>query len=199
MRNRYSISEFIHTCYSLFLTKIVMKKARLLRRPIYMRGKKSLEGGAGLTTGHFCRFDMPGTKRTLFIGDDCEFGDNVHIVAYNRVEIGNNVLMASKIFISDTSHGVYNNRSGEKQSSPDVLPNKRPLITYTTSIGDNVWLGENVVVLPGSKIGSGCIIGANSVVTGQIEDNCIAVGSPARIIKKWNDILQIWEESCNES
>lgn len=198
MKNKYSISEFVHTCYSLVLTKITMRKARLIRRPIHMRGKKSIEGGTRLTTGFYCRFDMPGNKKTLFIGDNCEIGDNVHIVAYNNVTIGNNVLMASKIFISDTNHGLYTDKLGEKQSSPEVAPNSRPLITSATKIGSNVWIGENVVILPGSEIGNGCIIGANTVVKGKIDDNCIAVGSPAIVVKKWNESLQVWEKVSHE-
>ena len=101
MGNQYSPSEFIKNIYSLIMTKLTMRQARFVRRPIYIRGRKSLEGCVGLTTGRFCRFDLDGTKQTLFIGDNCEMGDMTHIVAHERVEIGNNVLIASKCFISD--------------------------------------------------------------------------------------------------
>ena len=106
MGNNYSISEFISTTFALISTKLVYKNARLIRRPIYMRGKSSISYGEGLTTGHACRFDLPGgNKKTLIIGKNCEMGDNVHIVAHEKVVIGDNCLMASKIFISDTNHG----------------------------------------------------------------------------------------------
>ena len=65
--------------------------------------------------------------------------------------------------------------------------------TSTTRIGDNVWIGENVVVLPGADIGKGSIIGANAVVKGKIHDNSIAVGSPAHVVKKWNNDTENWE------
>ena len=64
-----------------------------------------MAGCRGLTTGYNCRFDLTGKKQTLFIGDNCEFGDMTHIVAFNNVMIGDNVLMASKVFVSDTNHG----------------------------------------------------------------------------------------------
>ena len=112
MRNTYSISEFIKTTYALLATKVTMPQARLIRRPIYLRGCRSLSGCKGLTTGRFCRFDLKGDKKRLFIGDNCEFGDMTHIVAYDNVTIGNNVLMASKVFISDVNHGNYKNRGG---------------------------------------------------------------------------------------
>lgn len=191
MHNQYSISEFITNVFAWIGTKLFYPKARLIRRPIYVRGRKSMIYDEGLTVGHACRFDLPGDTKTLFIGKNCEIGDYVHIVAHNKVEIGDNVLLASKIFISDTSHGIY---KGEKQSSPYVLPNDRPLATQAVQIGNRVWIGENVIVLPGSCIGNGAIIGANSIVNCRIPDNCIAVGTPAKVIKIWNEIQNKWEK-----
>ena len=142
MGNNYSISEFISTTFALICTKLFYKNARLIRRPIYMRGKSSISYGEGLTTGHACRFDLPGeNKKTLIIGKNCEMGDNVHIVAHEKVVIGDNCLMASKIFISDTNHGNY---AGENQSSPNTPPNDRNRITKPVSIGNNVWIGEKM-------------------------------------------------------
>lgn len=186
---KYSFSEFISTVYAFILTRLFYKDTRLIRRPVYCRGKKSLVGGRGLTTGHSCRFDLSGTKPTLFIGENCELGDYTHIVAHEKVEIGDNVLGASKIFISDTNHGCY---KGENQDCPYVAPNERKLVTNPVKIGNNVWIGENVVILAGSKIGNGCIIGANAVVCGEFEDNCIIVGIPAKVIKKWNISDKQW-------
>lgn len=190
MRNEYTISEAIKLFYSLVITKLFYKNARLIRQPFYIRGKSSLESGSKLTTGYNCRFDLPGNnKKTLFIGNHCEIGDNVHLVAYEKLTIGNNVLMASKIFISDTNHGNY---AGSNQSSPSSTPNSRPLFTKPVIIEDNVWIGENVCVLPGVTIGAGTIIGANSVVNKDIPANCIAVGAPAKIVKKYDSVQERW-------
>lgn len=149
-----------------------MPQARLIRRPVYIRGG-GLIGAKGLTTGRFCRFDLVKNKKTLFIGDNCEIGDSVHIVALNNVEIGNNVLIASKVFISDTNHGSY---SGKNISNHDTPPNSRELVKGETYIGNNVWIGENAVILSGSKIKDGCVIGANTVVSKEIPINSIVVG-----------------------
>ena len=170
MGNQYSPSEYIKNVYSLIMTK----QARFIRRPVYIRGHKSLSGCVGLTTGRFCRFDLEGSKLTLFIGDNCEMGDMTHIVAHEQVEIGNDVLIASKCFISDTNHGVY---KGENQDSPDVPPNARKLVTKPVKIGNNVWIGENAVILAGAEIGDGCIIGANAVVSKKIEAGSMVVGN----------------------
>lgn len=188
---KYSFGETIKTAYSFILTKLLDSKARLIRRPIYIRNKKQMEYGYGLTTGYNCRFDLEGDGITLHIGDNCRMGDNVHIVAYQNVTIGNECLLASKIFISDTSHGVYNITGAE--NGPDVPPNDKKLYFSPVSIGDRVWIGENVCILKGVSIGNGSIIGANSVVTKSIPNGCIAAGNPAKIIKKWNENTQVWE------
>lgn len=190
MANKYSVSEFITTAFALVCTKIFYKGARLIRRPVYMRGKSSISYGTGFTTGHSCRFDLAGeNEKTLIIGKNCEIGDNVHIVAHEKVVIGNNCLMASKIFISDTNHGNY---SGEAQSAPEMPPNERKLSTNPVTIGDNVWIGDNVCILPGVSVGDGCIIGANSVVNKDIPTNSIAVGAPAKVVKKYDYDKGIW-------
>jgi acetyltransferase-like isoleucine patch superfamily enzyme len=153
-----------------------------------------LQFAEGFTTGHHCRFDLLGEEddnsKKLIIGKNCKLGDNVHIVANEKVIIGDNCLMASKIFISDTSHGDYSNKT--INSSPDVPPDERPLYMTPVSIGNNVWIGENVCILLGVKIGEGCIIGANSVVNRDVPDNCIVVGSPARVVKKYNRKTGEW-------
>ena len=191
MANQYTVSEFISNAYALVLTKIFYNKARLIRRPVYLRGKSSLDFGPGLTIGHGCRFDLPGEgKKTLRIGQNCEFGDMVHIVAHERVEIGDDCLFASKIFISDTEHGNYS--GSEPHSGPRTNPRERKLMTRPVKIGERVWLGENVCILSGVEVGDGCIIGANSVVTRNIPAGTIAVGSPAKVIKKWDEQLKNW-------
>ena len=193
--DRYSVSEFVKNVYSFSMMKLTFPKARFIRRPIYVRGKKSIDGGIELTTGYSCRFDLDGKKKTLYIGDRVEMGDMTHIVALNRVVIGNDVLIASKCFISDTSHGSY---SGDQQDAPETPPNKRTLFSGEVIIGDNVWIGENAVILRGAEIGEGSIIGANAIVTKKIPNNSIVVGSN-RIIKKYSSEINKWVEVGKEN
>ncbi|MBO4484446.1 MAG: acetyltransferase [Lachnospiraceae bacterium] len=188
MGNHYSPSEYLKNVFSFVLTKLTIKQARFVRRPIYIRGRKSLRGCVGLTTGRFCRFDLNGSEPTLFIGDNCEMGDMTHIVAHEKVEIGNNVLIASKCFISDTNHGIY---KGKNQDGPEIPPNQRKLVSKPVKIGDNVWIGENAVILAGAELGDGCIVGANSVVSKKIEKNSIVVGN-GKVIKRWCEDNHFW-------
>lgn len=189
MRNQYSVSELVKNIYSLIMTKLTMHQARFVRRPVYIRGVKSLSGCKGLTTGRFCRFDLIGTKPTLNIGANCEFGDMTHIVAYEGVEIGNNVLIASKCFISDTNHGLY---KGQNPDHPKTQPQKRKLVTKPVKIGNNVWIGENVVILAGTILGDGCVVGANSVVSGIFPKNVILAGTLAKQIKHYDEKSETW-------
>lgn len=109
-----------------------------------------------------------------------------------NVTIGNNVLIASKIFISDLNHGSYGTEG--IHDSPDIPPNERKLYAKPVIIEDNVWLGEFVSVLSGVTIGKGTIVGANSVVSRDLPKFVIAVGSPARPIKKYNFDTERWEK-----
>jgi acetyltransferase-like isoleucine patch superfamily enzyme len=137
--------------------------------------------------------DLEKTHKFIEFGENVELNDYVHIVASHSVKIGSNVLMASKIFISDLNHGCYEGNFSE-QSSPRVRPNFRPLSAKHVIIEDNVWIGESVSILPGVTIGEGTIVGANSVVTKSLPANVIAVGSPAKPIKKFNFETSRWEK-----
>ncbi len=191
----YSMGEVIKNAVSLIYTKIFYKKARLIRMPIYIKGnKKLLKYQKGFTTGYRCRIDLPSDTSikdpTLEIGENCIMGDNCHIAAHEKVKIGNNVLIASNVFISDLNHGCYNN---EEFTSPDEIPNARKIYSKPVEIGDNVWIGEKVSILPGAKICGGGVIGSNSVVTKNIPPYSIAVGNPAKVIKQFNFKTKKWE------
>ncbi|KRD63892.1 acetyltransferase [Flavobacterium sp. Root935] len=194
MIRRYGILGLLKLAVSLIYTKLFFRNAKLIRLPFDIRNKGFIEFGKGLTTGFGCRVEAyPETKnKVLFIGDNVQMNDYVHITAMKNVTIGNNVLMASKIYISDCSHGSY---SGDNNDShPDLTPVERSLFSKPVSIEDNVWLGEFVSVLPGVTIGKGTIVGANSVVSKSLPNYVIAVGSPAKPIKKFNFEINKWEK-----
>ena len=184
----YSPSEFVKNAWSLVCTKLFFRPARLIRRPVYIRGRKGMAFGPGFTTGYRCRLEIfrfqEGIKLT--IGSNCKFGDQVHITASEQVTMGNDCLLASHIFISDTNHGTL-------RDDPTTAPDSRPLTAQPVSIGNKVWLGENVAVLPGAKIGDGCVIGAHAVVKGEIPPYTVAVGAPARPVKRYNFETKLWE------
>lgn len=188
-----SISEILYLARCLFFTKLSIPKARMIRLPIDIRGKKGIDFGTGLTTGYGCRiesFSEDGSK-TLFFGNNVQINDYCHINALKSVRIGDNVLIASKVFITDLEHGSY--VGDENDSQPSSIVNDRTLSSKPVVIGNNVWIGELCSVLPGVTIGENSIIGANSVVTKSIPANSIAVGNPAKVIKQFNFSTNKWE------
>ena len=188
-----SIKEIIYLARCVINTKLSVPSARLLRLPIDIRGKNGIDFGTGLTTGYGCRiesFSKDGSK-TLFFGNNVQINDYCHINALKSVRIGDNVLIASKVFITDLEHGSY--IGDENDSQPSSIVNYRPLSSKPVVIGNNVWIGELCSVLPGVTIGENSIIGANSVVTKSIPANSIAVGNPAKVIKQFNFSTNKWE------
>lgn len=192
--NAYTFSEFFRTGVSFIFTKLFWRKAKLVRYPVYMHGKKNIEYDAGFNIGFNCRFDLLTENVTLRVGRNCDLGNYTHISALNDVRIGDDFICGDCVYIGDTSHGLYRVVGDEEQSDPSSSPKERPVYAGSVSVGNNVWVGEHSAILPGAKIGNGCVIGANSVVNGVIPDNCIAVGSPARVIKKWNKDTHLWEK-----
>lgn len=193
IENKYPFTEKIKLVYWLLRTKCICRKARLMRFPLDIRGRKYIDFGETLTTGKGCRIEAFSSNKHIVMrfGYNVQLNDYVHLCAMQNVTIGNNVLMASHIYISDNSHGSYKGTIND--SCPDTPPSQREYLTAEVIIEDNVWLGEHVVVLPGVTIGKGSVIGSNSVVSKSIPPYTIAVGQPAKVIKKYNFNTKKWE------
>lgn len=113
------------------------------------------------------------------IGDNVSFAYNCHIGCVNKIIIGNNVLFASKVFVTDHFHGEIKKEFLKIPPSLRKVISKGPVI-----IEDNVWIGEGVAIMPNVKIGRNTIIGTNSVVTKNIPENSVVGGVPAKVIRK---------------
>lgn len=180
----------------IIITKVFFPEARIVRKPFYIRGRAFIKIGKKFTAGVGLRLDaFPAdpSKICIQIGNNVQVNDYVHIGAIESLTIGNNVLIASKVFISDHNHGLYG--GSLPHSDPDIPPLKRKLCSSTVQIDDNVWIGEGVGILAGVKIGKGSVIGCGSIVTSNIPEYCLAVGNPARVIKKYNAKTEKWEKA----
>ena len=115
-------------------------------------------------------------------------GNNVGIglsnVIIGPVTLGNYVMLAQNIVISGLNHGF---------EDITIPPRLQKVVTKQITINDNVWVGANSSITAGITIGKNAIIGAGSVVTKDIPEYCVAVGNPAKVIKKYNFETGSWE------
>lgn len=125
-----------------------------------------------------------GAAPEIIVGAYSSIGMGATISAAHSVVLGEKVVLARNVYISDHGHAY------EDVHVPIMdqgITEPRP-----TSIGDETWLGQNVCVLGGVTIGRHCVVGSNSTVTRDIPDFSVAVGSPARIVRRYDSTRLCW-------
>jgi acetyltransferase-like isoleucine patch superfamily enzyme len=127
---------------------------------------------AGMVPGQQCL-----TNPVVRIGDRCLIGRGSGIVGHLAIDIGNDVWTGHHVYITDQNHGY------ERTDLPISLQTQPE---EAVVIGDGSWIGAGSVILPGANIGKHVAIGANSVVNGDIPDYSVAVGAPARVVKRFS-------------
>lgn len=120
----------------------------------------------------------------LRICSNTQIGHFSHIVANNSILIEKNVLIADKVFISDCTHDYIDINT--------PIQSQEIITLKSIIIGESSWIGEGVCIC-GANIGTHSVIGANSVVTKDIPDYCVAAGAPAKVIKRYNFKTNQWE------
>ncbi len=150
----------------------------------------ALTGYPGPTMHHP---DDKGIKQSfdskISIGSRVTSTGQLQVAAMSEVIIEDDVMFATNVNITDGFHGYT--RIDEAYKYQEII-NIKPII-----IKQGCWIGQNVVIFPGVIIGEMSIIGANSVVTKSIPERCIAVGAPAKVIKKWDERQERWVAVSN--
>lgn len=199
---KYGFLGSLRMFMCLLYTKLNYPQAKIIRLPFDMRNRQNVRIGKNFIAGRGCRIEaypiQDDKTICIIIGNDVQINDFVHIASSESVIIKDDVLIAGKVFITDLNHGNY---SGDNfiHDHPDSVPSKRSLRTRPVLIEEKVWIGESVCVLPGSKIGHGSIIGAMSLVNGEIPPYSIAVGCPAKVIRRYNPEQKIWEPVSDQN
>lgn len=114
--------------------------------------------------------------KTVTIGEGTYINSNLTLVDDYTITIGKNCLFAPNVTICTTGHPVH-----------PKLREHGEMYSFSVTIGDGVWLGANVMILPGVTIGDNAVIGAGSVVTRDIPPMTIALGTPCRVVREITD------------
>lgn len=113
----------------------------------------------------------------ITVGDGCSIAGSCVLSAAVGVHLGERVLLARNVYVSDHHHGFEDpTRAVLDQGIERAAP---------VHVGDGAWLGQNVVLTPGVRIGRGAVVGAGAVVREDVPDFSLAVGAPARVIRGW--------------
>ncbi len=158
-----------------------------IRRPLLITGQGGIDLGDQVEIWPMARIEAiecaTGQGR-IEIGAGTIIHPFVHLGAATRIKIGANCLFASHVYITDHDH------DWRDPSLP--ITKARGLLAAPVEIGNSVWLGERVMVLKGVRIGDGAVIGAGAVVTHDIPAHTVAVGSPARVVQRFDVARQSW-------
>lgn len=153
----------------------------VVRRPFTVSQAQRITIGSDVHVGRRAWFSVlpsEGTAPMVVIGDGTQLGNDFQIACAERIEIGRSVLAADRVFICDTYHEY---RDASRPAIEQGYSEPRPV-----RIGDGAFLGINVVVLPGVTIGERAYVGAGAVVTEDVPAQCVAVGNPARVVRRWD-------------
>jgi lipopolysaccharide O-acetyltransferase len=165
---------FIHAIYLLcswVVTKIAFPKSRIIRLPFFFRNHGHLDIGARFSAGRSLRLDVH-EGGTLIVGTDVQINDHCQIACASKITIGDDVMIASKVFITDHDHDFRDHGA----------PRTWSLNSDDVTIGDGCWVGNGVHILKGVSLGEGTVVGAGSVVIKSTPPFSIIMGSPARVV-----------------
>lgn len=151
-------------------------------KPCFIEGRKRISVGNRTRIFPGIRMEAIGSGE-ISIGDNCAIEQNVHITSGGGLSIGDDVTILGNVCITNIDHEYQNiDQSVLEQSN----------IVSHTSIGQGSFLGYGSIIQAGTQLGKHCIVGANSVIRGEFPDYCVIVGSPGRIVKRYNASLKEW-------
>ena len=138
-------------------------------------GRDTLVGrGCTLMVG-YTPDDAEIPERGLVIGDRCVIGAGSTLTAHGSITLGDDVWFGQNVFVSDASHGYQDVETPIGLQLGDHEP---------VSIGSGSWVGHGAVILPGSRVGRNVVVGAGTVVHGEVPDHSVVVGVPGRVVRR---------------
>lgn len=157
--------------YRLFFAKVGISS--YIGKPLFLKGSKGIVLGDNVRIFPNSRIEVHNDSKLIF-EDNVSVGQGFHVISSNNIVIQNGTMISANVFISDTDHTF------ELENTPI---DRQPIKVQSTRIGKNCFIGYGVVILPGTTLGDGCIVGANSTVRGNFPPNSIVVGTPAKVLR----------------
>lgn len=175
------IMFFMHPYISF---KFLNSKGLYIGKCSDIRGVNQIKFGENVRIGSNVRINFFTKSAKLIFGNSVYICNRDSFLVGADIEIGDNTIFASDVLVCSENH---------RFDPESTLPYKdQPLSLAPVKIGKGCWIGEKSIILPGVKIGDQCVIGAGSIVTKSLPDNCMAVGNPAKIIKKYSMEKHTW-------
>lgn len=174
---------FITLCYALFFKKFSFPSH--IGVPIFTLGLNRVIVKKRVRILPGVRIETH-KQGTITFEEEVSIGQNFHITSAGNLIIGNNTTISGNVFVTNIDH---------EYSEIGVHILNQPMIVKETRIGSNCFLGFGVAIQAGTILGHHCVVGASSVVRGQFPDYSVIVGSPARIIKRYNIETKAWEKT----
>jgi acetyltransferase-like isoleucine patch superfamily enzyme len=176
------LSPFIKIKY-----RIIHSKGTLyIGNHVILRNRKRIFFGKGVNISPYCLLIAGGG---LVLKDNVYIGYYSEIMVCHMVEIGVNTICGPFMFVTDSNHEYRNPYIPISEQGAPISEKNNSI-----RIGSDCWIGAHVTIAGNVTIGKHCVIGANSFVNSNIPDYCVAVGTPARIIKQYNKEAQKWKK-----
>lgn len=155
-------------------------------KPVIIKGSRKIFIGKYVRIYPQVRMETHGENGVIKIQDDVSIGQNVHITSSSNLVIGKSTTILANVFITNIDHDY-------EEIGVHIL--KQKYIIKETQIGENCFIGIGACIQAGTILGKQCVVGANSVVKGAFPDYSVIVGSPARIVKRYNISNQNWDRT----
>ncbi|MCW3018797.1 MAG: hypothetical protein JWN10_1105 [Solirubrobacterales bacterium] len=151
----------------------------IIEMPVLVHGARRVSVGREVFIGSDSWLYTSGSRALLEIGDGTRMSGHCVLSAVHHVRVGRSVLLSRNVYIADHRHGVA-------MLDMPILAQDLETI-HAVTVEDDAWLGQNCVILPGVTVGKGSVVGANSVVRDDVPPRTVAVGAPARVVRRLDE------------
>lgn len=167
-----------------------LKMLSYIGKPVFIGGGKRIFIGKRVRIFPGARIEVVDKESSIVFENNISVGQNFHIISGMGQEllIGKNTTISGNVFVTNIEH---------EYRELDIHVLEQPLLKHGTRIGENCFIGYGAVIQAGTVLGKQCIVGSNSVVRGDFPDYSVIVGTPAKIVKRYNEKSNRWEKTNN--